>query len=285
MAARTAIVTDSTCNLPPELAAERGIHVAPLYVLWGDESLRDGVDIQEVEFYQRLRASSDIPKTSQVTPQDFVTRFEQVRADEGADAVVCPVLSSELSGTYASAVLARGMVDFPVYVVDTRQVSWALGHAALAGADARDQGASPEEIAAAVENGAARQRLIFTIDSLEHLRRGGRIGSGKLLFGAALNIKPVLTVRDGVIEPLENVRTRKRALEHILTAAEKLLEGRKVGRLSVLHADAETEAREVLDAAVAKFTPTESHIAYATTVLGVHAGPGAVGLVVERLEQ
>ena len=123
MAARTAIVTDSTCNLPPELAAERGIHVAPLYVLWGDESLRDGVDIQEVEFYQRLRASSDIPKTSQVTPQDFATRFEQVRAEEGTDAVVCPVLSSELSGTYASAILARGMVDFPVFGIPTMKIA------------------------------------------------------------------------------------------------------------------------------------------------------------------
>lgn len=281
MAARTAIVTDSTCNLPPELAAERRIYVAPLYVLWGEQSLRDGIDIQEIEFYQRLRSTTDIPKTSQVTPQDFATLFEQARAEEEADAIVCVVLSSELSGTYASATLARGMVDFPVHVVDSRQVSWALGHAALAGADARDQGASPEEIAAAVRDASARQHLVFTIDSLEHLRRGGRIGSGKLLFGSALHIKPVLTLRDGVIEPLENVRTRKRALERLSTAAEKLLGGKKVGRLSVLHADAEAEALTVLEAARAKFSPTQSHIAYATTVLGVHAGPGAVGLVVE----
>ena len=276
MAARTAIVTDSTCNLPPELAAERRIYVAPLYVLWGEQSLRDGIDIQEIEFYQRLRSTTDIPKTSQVTPQDFATLFEQARAEEEADAIVCVVLSSELSGTYASATLARGMVDFPVHVVDSRQVSWALGHAALAGADARDQGASPEERSGG--DASARQHLVFTIDSLNTCG-GGRIGSGKL-FGQRC-IKPVLTLRDGVIEPLENVRTRKRALERLSTAAEKLLDGKKVGRLSVLHADAEAEALTVLEAARAKFSPTQSHIAYATTVLGVHAGPGAVGLVVE----
>ena len=135
MAARTAIVTDSTCNLPPDLARERRIHVAPLYVIWGDDSLRDGIDIQEPAFYERLRAASDIPKTSQVTPQDFVTLFERVRAEEEADAIVCAVLSSDLSGTYASATLAKNLVDFPVHVIDTRQVSWALGHAALAGAE------------------------------------------------------------------------------------------------------------------------------------------------------
>lgn len=282
MAARTAIVTDSTCNLPPELARERRIHVAPLYVVWGDQSLRDGIDIQEPEFYARLRASSDIPKTSQVTPQDFATLFERVRAEEEADELVCPVISSELSGTYASAILARGMVDFPVHVVDTRQVSWALGHAALAAADARDRGATPEEIAAATQAAAARQHLVFTIDSLEYLRRGGRIGSGKLLFGSALNIKPVLTLSDGAIEALENVRTRKRALQQVVKSAAKLLDGHPVARLSVLHADAEEEGREVLEEARAQFKPTETRIAYATTVLGVHAGPGAVGLVVER---
>lgn len=281
MAARTAIVTDSTCNLPPDLARERRIHVAPLYVIWGDDSLRDGIDIQEPAFYERLRAASDIPKTSQVTPQDFVTLFERVRAEEEADAIVCAVLSSDLSGTYASATLAKNLVDFPVHVIDTRQVSWALGHTALAAAEARDQGASPEEIAAATRDAATRQQLVFTIDSLEHLRRGGRIGSGKLLFGSALNIKPVLIVRDGVIEAVENVRTRKRALQQVVKTTNKLLDGRPVRRLSVLHADAEADGHEVMAQAREQFKVAETYFAYATTVLGVHAGPGAVGLVVE----
>lgn len=281
MAARTAIVTDSTCNLPPDLARERGIHVVPLYVVWGDESLRDGIDIHEQEFYARLRASKDIPKTSQATPQDFVLAFEQARAAANADEVVCAVVSSALSGTYASAILAQDMVDFPVQVIDTRQVSWALGHVTLAAADARDNGASADEIAAAARDAAARQQLVFTIDSLEHLRRGGRISSGKLFVGSALNIKPVLVVREGVIEAVENVRTRKRALQQLPKVAADVLDGRQVKRLSVLHADAEAEGRAVLEQAQQQFQPEEIMFAYATTVLGVHAGPGAVGLVVE----
>lgn len=281
MAARTAIVTDSTCNLPPDLARERGIHVVPLYVVWGDESLRDGIDIHEQEFYARLRASKDIPKTSQATPQDFVLAFEQARAAANADEVVCAVVSSALSGTYASAILAQDMVDFPVQVVDTRQVSWALGHVTLAAADARDNGASADEIAAAARDAAARQQLVFTIDSLEHLKRGGRISSGKLFVGSALNIKPVLVVREGVIEAVENVRTRKRALQQLPKVAADVLDGRQVKRLSVLHADAEAEGRAVLEQAQQQFQPEEIMFAYATTVLGVHAGPGAVGLVVE----
>ncbi|HMM27312.1 MAG TPA: DegV family protein [Aggregatilineaceae bacterium] len=281
MAARTAIVTDSTCNLPPDLARERGIHVVPLYVVWGDESLRDGIDIHEQEFYARLRASKDIPKTSQATPQDFVLAFEQARAAANADEVVCAVVSSALSGTYASAILAQDMVDFPVQVIDTRQVSWALGHVTLAAADARDNGASADEIAAAARDAAARQQLVFTIDSLEHLKRGGRISSGKLFVGSALNIKPVLVVREGVIEAVENVRTRKRALQQLPKVAADVLDGRQVKRLSVLHADAEAEGRAVLEQAQQQFQPEEIMFAYATTVLGVHAGPGAVGLVVE----
>jgi len=281
MAARTAIVTDSTCNLPPDLARERGIHVVPLYVVWGDESLRDGIDIHEQEFYARLRASKDIPKTSQATPQDFVLAFEQARAAANADEVVCTVVSSALSGTYASAILAQDMGDFPVQVVDTRQVSWALGHVTLAAADARDNGASAGEIAAAARDAAARQQLVFTIDSLEHLKRGGRISSGKLFVGSALNIKPVLVVREGVIEAVENVRTRKRALQQLPKVAADVLDGRQVKRLSVLHADAEAEGRAVLEQAQQQFQPEEIMFAYATTVLGVHAGPGAVGLVVE----
>lgn len=281
MAARTAIVTDSTCNLPPDLAHARGIHVVPLYVVWGDDSLRDGIDIHEREFYARLRASNEIPKTSQATPQDFVAAFEQARAAANADEVVCVVISSALSGTYASAILAQGMVNFPVHVIDTRQVSWALGHAVLAAADARDSGAAPDEIAVAARDAAARQQLVFTIDSLEHLKRGGRISSGKLFVGSALNIKPVLVVRDGVIEAVENVRTRKRALQQLPNVAADALAGRHVKRLSVLHADAEAEGRAVLEQARAQFQPDEMMFAYATTVLGVHAGPGAVGLVVE----
>jgi len=160
----------------------------------GGESYRDGIDIKDPELFRRLAATSEIPKTSQVCPPDFATLFEQARTD-GADEIVCVTVSGDLSGTYASAVQARDMVDFPVHVVDTRQVSWGLGFAALAAARARDAGATPNEIVQAVRDAAAHTQLIFTIESLEYLHRGGRIGNASRLLGSALNIKPVLELK------------------------------------------------------------------------------------------
>ena len=125
MSSPVALVTDSTCNIPPDLASEHRIYVAPLYVLWGDDSYRDGIDITEVELFRRLAVARDLPKTSQVSPQDFVDLFRRAREEEQAEEVVCGVLSSGISGTYASAIQARDTVEFPVHVVDTRQVSWA----------------------------------------------------------------------------------------------------------------------------------------------------------------
>lgn len=281
MAPCTALVTDSTSNLTPDLATSRHIYVAPLYVIWGEEMLRDGVDMTDTEFYRRLVAADEIPTTSQVAPQDFTALFEKVRRAEQADEIVCGVISSELSGTYASAIQARNQVDFPVHVIDTRQASWALGHAILAGADARDEGASPAEIAEAVVQAAQHQKLLFTVKSLEHLHRGGRIGNARKLLGSALSIQPVLELNDGVIEAAENVRTRKRAIEYLLKLAEEHANGQPIGRFSVLHGDALDEAEALLARVIELFNPRETYLSYLTPTLGVHVGPGALGVAVE----
>lgn len=278
---RVALVTDSTCNLGPELLAKHHIHTVPLYIIWGDDNFKDGVDLLPPEFYERLRASDDIPKTSQASPQDFVDAFLTVREKYEADEIVCPVVSSILSGTYASAMQAKDTVDFPVHVLDTRQVSWALGFSLLAGVEARDAGASAEDIGRAIMEAAGRTQLLFTINSLEYLRKGGRIGNARLFLGSALNIKPVLTLREGVVESVDNVRTRKRAVEHMLHVVEQTTSGRAVRRLAIFHGDAADEAQALLDAAVGKFQPAESYLSYAAAVLGVHTGPGALGVVVE----
>lgn len=284
MAARIALVTDSTCNIPPELAAERHIYVAPLYVVWGDHSYRDGIDLSDVELFQRLATASDIPKTSQVSPQDFATLFVEARAAESADEIVCAVVSSGLSGTYASAIQARDMVDFPVHVIDTRQVSWSLGFPVLAGADARDAGAGPDEIIQAIRDSAARTRLLFTIESLEYLHRGGRIGAASRLLGSALNIKPVLELNDGIVTPVDKVRTRRRAVERLLQVGEQWVAGRPVARLAVIHANVEQEGRALLDTALSQFRPREHYLSFPTAVLGVHIGPGALGLICEWVD-
>ncbi|HEX3049601.1 MAG TPA: DegV family protein [Aggregatilineaceae bacterium] len=276
-----ALVTDSTCNIPADLARECHIHVTPLYVIWGDTSLKDGVDILEPEFYARLASSNEIPKTSQASPQDFVILFEKARKAENADEVICPVVSSDLSGTYASAMQAKAMVDFPVHVIDTRQVSWGLGHVLLAAAEARDGGASAAEIVQTVTETATRQMLLFTIESLDFLRRGGRIGNAKRLMGTMLRMQPVLEIREGIVHPVDTVRTRKRALEQLLKVADVRGNVRHVNRLSVIHAEAKHDAKMLLDEAIEKLVPLETHFTYATTVIGVHTGPGAVGLICE----
>lgn len=277
----TALVTDSTSNLSAELAAEKHIHITPLYVIWDEKTLRDGIDISEPAFYDRLVTSGDIPKTSQASPQDFVTLFEQTRAAENADEVVCAVLSSDLSGTYASAIQAKEQVDFPVHVVDTRQITWALGHILLSAAAARDAGASPREIVEVIQRSAEHQYVVFTINSLEYIRRGGRIGNARLLLGSALHIKPVLELRNGIVSSVDNVRTRKRAVDFLVKAAAEQAGGCPVVRASVIHGGVPDEAEALQQQAIEQFNPSETYLSYACTTIGVHTGPGVLGLAVE----
>lgn len=281
MSSPVALVTDSTCNLPPDLAAQRHIYMAPLYVLWGEKSYRDGVDITEAELFRRLAVARELPKTSQVSPQDFADLYRRAREVENAETVVCGVLSGGISGTYASAMQAREMVDFPVQVVDTRQTSWALGFAVLAAARARDAGQGAEAVAEALRETAARTHLLFIVESLDYLHKGGRIGGASRLLGTALNIKPVLELRDGVIQPVDKVRTRKRAVEYILTHIGQVAGGRQIARLGIIHGDVEDEALALRDAVVARYNPSEVYVSYVTAVLGVHVGPGALGINAE----
>ncbi|MBN1565369.1 MAG: DegV family protein [Anaerolineae bacterium] len=276
-----ALVTDSTSNIPPELAAERQIHIAPLYILWGEDSYKDGVDLKEPELFQRMRTSTTMPQTSQVSVQDFVTIFQQAQNTENAEAIVCAVISTDLSGTYASAIQAAESVDIPVHVIDTRQTSWALGFSIFSGAQARDTGASAEEIVQTIQHSAENVCLLFTVESLEYLRRGGRIGQASYLLGSALNIKPILQLKEGVIHAVDKVRTRKRAVEHLLKLAEQYVAGRPVKRFSVIHAGVEDEAQNLLDEGVVQFKPSESYVTYISAVLGVHVGPGTLGVIVE----
>lgn len=286
MTTRTALVTDSTANFPAELAAERHIYVAPLYILWGEECYKDGVNINAEEFYDRLAVSEELPKTSQVSLQDFVSLFQTAHDSEKADEIVCAVISSELSGTYASAVQAREVVDFPVHIIDTYQTSWALGHAVLSGAEARDRGASPAEIVQVIEQTAARQRLIFTIESLEFLHRGGRIGHARLLLGSALHVKPILFLGDdGIVASAGSARTRKRAAAHLLEVAREHASNNPIGRLVVIHGGAEDEANQLAEYANEALSPQTVSVSYVTPVLGTHVGPKSLGLIVEWLPE
>ena len=281
MAARTALVTDSTSNLPADWAAEARVYVAPLYIIWGEDAFKDNVEMSPVEFYHRLKTVQEMPTSSQVSPQDFADIFQHARGVEQADVVVCAVVSSDLSGTYASAIQAKDMVDFPVHIVDTRQVSWALGFPVMSAVEARDNGASPDDIVRVIARAASRQQLLFTIESLDYIHRGGRIGNARLLLGSALSIKPLLELKEGVVSSVDNVRTRKRAIEHMITVAQDRASGHPIARVAIIHGDAEEEARDLLEKAVEKLRPQQTFFSYVTPVLGVHTGPGALGVIVE----
>lgn len=208
------IVTDSTASLPPEVAAERGIVVVPLQVVIGAEVFDEGAEGATPETVAEALREFRPVSTSRPAPAAMLEVYEQA-AREGASAVVSIHLSGEMSGTFESAQLAAREATIPVITVDSRQVGVATGFAALAAADALDAGAAAEEAAEAARVRAERSSSLFYVDTLEYLRRGGRIGAAAALFGGALSVKPLLQIRDGRVGTLEKVRTTARALSRL----------------------------------------------------------------------
>jgi DegV family protein with EDD domain len=276
---KIAIVTDSTCDLSPDLAAARGIEVIPLHILWGTRSYSDGVDMTAEMFYERLARDPELPKTSQASPGEFVDGFRQALDKQKADAVVCITLGSRLSGTYASAVAARGLVDFPIEVIDTRMVSLALGFIVLAAVDARDRGGGLEEVSRTAQTAADHSQFIFTLNTLEYLYRGGRIGGARRFIGTALSIKPVLHLKDGEADVLESIRTRRRAVARLVELAARYKDRRPLS-LGVVHSGA-PELDELSGEMQAVLKPDNFLQTLVCPPIGVHAGPGAIGFAVQ----
>src|SRR5258708_1776090 len=192
---KTAIVTDSTCDLSSVLIEERGITIPPQHILWDNENLTDGVDLTPEDLYQRLAWDPMLPRASQPSSGEFAAKYREARDKHGADSVLCITLSKDLSGTNASAIAACELVDFPVQVVDSRTVSVSMGFAVLSAADALDRGASINDAANVVSEAGQRSKLFFTLNTLEFLHRGGRIGGARRFIGTALNIKPILQIK------------------------------------------------------------------------------------------
>jgi DegV family protein with EDD domain len=274
--ANVAIMTDSTCDIPSDLIEEYRINVVPLYVVWGDEELLDGKDIDNAGFYARLPQDPIHPKTSQPTPTDFVHAVEELDADE----VVVIALSAALSGTCDSALQARESLDIPIHVFDSRSLSMGLGWQVLAAARERERGGSVDDIIAAAERVRDRLSLLLTVDTLEYLHRGGRIGSAAKLLGSVVQVKPVLEVdhKTGVLEVAGKVRTRKRALREIVDETFRRLDGSEPMRVGVLHGGAPEDARMLVEKVKENNDPLELVMTQITPVLGVHGGPGVVGI-------
>ncbi len=271
------LITDSTADLPHSLAAERRLYVAPLHILWGQDNLKDGVDITIEQFHARLATEPELPTTSQPSPNEFAELYQQARDETDAQAVLVMTISADLSGTYSSAVQAVRMVDFPVRVVDVRTVSVGTGLAVLKVAEARDEGATLDEATRLAESLTTRTRLIFTLDTLEYLHKGGRIGGARHLLGTALNIKPILQVVDGKIEPRESVRTRKKAVTRLAEICQEEIDPAKPTYIAVLHSRAFNEAQALAAAITEHHQPAYLIVAEVGPTIAVHAGPGAVG--------
>ena len=272
----TAIVLDSTSDFPEARDRHPNMRVVPLYVRFGEESFRDHVDIGSHDFYERLKAAPALPTTSQPTPQDFLSVFEKLGSYER---VYSLHLSAKLSGTLQSATLAAEEIGGDrVRLVDAETASLAVAMLALAIQRRLARGTTDEEVEELIERFKRENGVVFTVGTLEYLQKGGRIGRAQALAGTLLNVKPILSVADGVIVPIGKVRGRQRALEEFARAFSAATEDGPGLRIAIAHADA-PEWVDVITDLVRRLRPqAEIELVEALgAVVGTHAGPGAVG--------
>lgn len=275
------IVTDSSAHLPPDQRQKHNITVIPLKAIFGATVYRDEVDLSNQQFYDMLPKAKEHPTTSQPSAGEFEEVYRPLL--EAGKEIVSIHLPSKLSGTYASACAAKTELEnqfkkaLPLTIVDTPWLSMALGLLCLAAAQAAEAGKSREEVAAIVNALIPKLNLIFVLDTLEYLRRGGRIGGARAMLGTLLNVKPLLEIRNGQVEPLEQPRSRAKALKRLLEILEERSEHKPL-HASVLHANAPDDAALLEKEVRARFECKEFYITEIGPVIGVHTGPDAIGL-------
>lgn len=270
------IVTDSAADLPTEIADAKGIRVVPLTVRFGDDVYTSGVDLTTEEFWKKLPTADEPPATAAPSAGDFEEVYREL-VEEGADGIVSIHLSSKLSATYQSATVAAGeFSDVPIEVVDTLGVSATTGLLSLHAAELAEGGSSAADIAASVEDLRKRTYLYGAIDTLEYLRRGGRIGGAQALLGTMLKVKPVVSIVDGIVEPVERVRTRPKSLEHLAGLVRKQAD--EIDRIVVLSGDA-PDLHDFLSKIEGVVDVPQENVWALGPVVGTHSGPGVVGVV------
>jgi len=272
------IITDTTSGLPLDVARAHDIPVLPQIVIFGEEIYRDDTEIDTRTFLQKLRASPTLPKTAAPPPALYNPIFERLLA-EGYRTIICLHPSSELSGTVRSALTAAQ--DFPgadIRVVDTRTIAAPLATAVLLAARWAREGVDADTIVARVQDLLARQRVYFLVDTLEYLHRGGRIGGAQALLGGLLQVKPILTLRDGRVEPFEQQRTQKRALARLRELVLGECPRTPESYLAVMHADAEATARELAADFAAQLGIPDIPIYELPPAIVTHAGPGVLAV-------
>ncbi len=275
------IVTDSTAHLTAAQTKQYGLTVVPAKVIFGTTEYRDDVDLNKEQFYAMLPTAKHHPTTSQPSAGDFAATFQPL-LDAGHE-IVSIHLSSKLSGTYASANTAKTQIEekagkaLPISIVDTQFVSMAMGMMVITAAQAASAGKSRAQIEAAVTAMISKTNLIILLDTLEYLKRGGRINTARAFLGTALNVKPMLEVKQGLIQALEQQRSRAKAIKRLTEImAERV--GDKPVHVTVLHARAAEEAAALEKDLRARFNCKEMFLNEIGPAVGVHSGPGALGL-------
>ena len=267
------IVTDSTADLTPEQQRAAGIIVVPLNVHFGDEVFRDHVDLSTDEFFRRLKASPQLPRTSQPSVGAFEEAYRSLR--QGGDEIVSVHLSSKVSGTYNSALMAAQSVgEGKIDVVDSLSTSMALGFIALEGAKLARAGRDRQAVADCLRGLVPKARVICVVDTLTYLERGGRIGKARALLGSLLNVKPILQLKDGEVVPLGRARGRLQALNRLVELLER--DG-KVSQLAIMHGAAQTDAEQLRERVASSYPGVDIQLTEIGAVLGTHTGPGVIG--------
>ncbi|MSP12671.1 MAG: DegV family protein [Chloroflexi bacterium] len=268
------IVTDSLSDIPANFVEQYQITVIPAEVIFGLKSYRDGIDLSNAEFYERLSSSKELPHTSQPPVGAFEEAYRQLAPT--CDGIVSIHLPAKISGTVRSAQTAA--ISFPntrIEIIDSGQASMALGWLVIACAQLAQEGGSMQNILALIEDMRPRLHLVAMLDTLEYIRRGGRIGRAQALLGALLSVKPIVELRDGEVLPMENVRTKAKAINRMI---EIVTAYGQLERVAVVHANAIAQAEE-LQQRLSPYVPGGYvPITEAGPALGTHAGPGAIGI-------
>lgn len=274
---KVAIVTDSTANLPPVIIKQYGITVVPINLHWGNETYKDGVDITVEEVYRRLRETKQIPKTAAPSVGDFLQTY--LRLSQEVDGILSIHMPENMSQTVKSARIAADLASehVDVQVVDTGTATMGAGFVVLAAARAAVRGEDLSEVKRIAEEMSPRTTVLAMIDTLEYLYRSGRISKAQGLLGVALRIKPILTIHNREVDVLAKTRTTSRGISIMLNKMEEQVKGRPV-HVAVLHADALEEARDLKELVKERFDCIEIFTCTMTPVMGVHTGPGLIGI-------
>ena len=273
------IVTDSSADLPAQLVQELGITIVPLYVRFGEKVYRDRVDISEDEFYQRLLHDPVHPSTIQPTPQDFASVYQKLSPK--ADGIVSIHMSAKLSGTYNSALQGKEMIEkgCPIEVVDSQTTSMGLGLIDIAAAIVAKAGEGLPTVMEEVKQAIPSIRLLFLLDTLEYLLLGGRIGKAKALLGSILNVKPVLTLKDGEVVPAGQVRSRAKGIDRLFDFVKS---ASNIQDLAVVYNTTPDEAQALEERMGTIFAKEQIKLARVGPMLGVHTGPGALAVALRE---